>query len=68
MEDILNFPFDSKLILRKKNKIKRELLNRNNFLDLNIAILGGSTTDEIKNILEIFLLIKGIRPKFYQSD
>ena len=68
MEDILNFPFDSKLILRKKNKIKRELLNRNNLLDLNIAILGGSTTDEIKNILEIFLLDKGIRPKFYQSE
>lgn len=68
MEDILNFPFDSKLILRKKNKIKRELLNRNNLLDLNIAILGGSTTDEIKNILEIFLLAKGIKPKFYQSQ
>ena len=51
MEDILNFPLDSKLILRKKNKIKRELLEKNSLFDLNVAILGGSTTDELKNIL-----------------
>ena len=68
MEDILKFPFDPKLILRKKNKIKLKLLEKNNLVDLNIAILGGSTTDEIKNILEIFLLDKGINPKFYQSQ
>lgn len=68
MEDILNFPLDSKLILRKKNKIRRKLLEKNGLSDLNIAILGGSTTDELKNILEIFLLDKGIKPKFYQSQ
>ena len=68
MTDILNYPFDIKLIFRKKNRIKKELSAYDNLLDLNIAILGGSTTDEIKNILEIFLLKNQIKPKFYQSD
>ena len=39
-----------------------------NFIAKNIAILGGSTTSEIKNILEIFLLKNGIKPKFYESE
>ena len=33
-----------------------------------IAILGGSTTSEIKNILELFLLNYGIKPTFYESE
>jgi FkbH-like protein len=33
-----------------------------------IAILGGSTTQEIKNTLELFLLANGLEPTFYESD
>jgi predicted enzyme involved in methoxymalonyl-ACP biosynthesis len=43
------------------------LLNTD-FIEKNIAILGGSTTSEIKNILELFLLKSGIRPIFYESE
>ena len=38
------------------------------FVEKKIAILGGSTTDEITDQLELFLLNYGIRAKFYQSE
>ena len=38
------------------------------YVEKKIAILGGSTVDDIKNILEIFLLHAGIKPTFYQSE
>jgi FkbH-like protein len=34
---------------------------------VRIAILGGSTTQEIRSILELFLLAQGIQPSFYES-
>ena len=50
--------------------MRRELLARENisYVDKKIAILGGSTVDDIRNLLEIFLLESGIRPTFYQSE
>lgn len=33
-----------------------------------IAILGGSTTNDIKLVLELFLLNYGIEPEFYESE
>lgn len=65
---MLSYPLDSSLILRKKHAIKKSLLLRENLLLKNIAILGGSTTAEIKNILELFLLNIGIKPNFYESE
>ncbi|MBQ8667559.1 MAG: HAD-IIIC family phosphatase [Lachnospiraceae bacterium] len=63
------FPFDAGDILAQKKKIKRQLLeSRTDFIDKRIAILGGFTTCEIRNILEIFLLNEGIRPSFYESE
>lgn len=65
----LEYPFDENYILSKKKKIKRELLNSDtSFLDTRIAILGGSTTSDIKNIMELFLLNYGIKPDFYESE
>lgn len=65
----LQYPFDANYILSKKRKLKKQLLNeKKEFLDKNIAILGGSTTNDIKLILEIFLLNFGIRPHFYESE
>lgn len=66
--NMLNYPFISNLILRKKKSIRKELLVGEHFIEKNIAILGGSTTSEIKNILELFLLKNGIKPNFYESE
>ena len=66
----LDYPFDAEWILKKKKSIKKQLLNddKNTFIEKKIAILGGSTTNDIKNILELFLLNYGIKPQFYESE
>lgn len=65
----LDYPFDSDYLLKKKKSLKKELLNQNtNFLEKKIAILGGSTTNDIKLILELFLLNYDIKPSFYESE
>ena len=61
----LQYPLDIDKILRKKKSIKRELLNKKNLEAKNVAILGGSTTSEVKNIVELFLLNSGIKPIFF---
>ncbi len=61
-------PLDVTKILRKKKSIKKGLLISDDLIEKNIAILGGSTTSEIKNILELFLLKNGIKPNFYESE
>jgi FkbH-like protein len=66
--DALDYPFRVDVIHKKKKSLKATLLKGGPFLDKRIAILGGSTTDEIKDVLELFLLREGIRPQFYQSD
>lgn len=64
----LEYPFDVKYLIKNKRLIKRNLLLKSNLVEKNIAILGGSTTNEIKNMLEIFLLNYGIKPNFYESE
>ena len=65
----LEYPFDADYILQKKKAIKRSLLeSETKFVEKNIAILGGSTTNDIKNVLELFLLNQGIKPNFYESE
>ena len=49
---VLSYPFDNAYILQKKKSIKKELLQKEKFIDKKIAILSGSTIGEIKNILE----------------
>lgn len=64
----LDYPLDVNKILRKKKSIRKNLLAKNVFLEKNIAILGGSTTAEVKNILDLFLLKNGIKANFYESE
>lgn len=66
----LEYPFNSEEILKKKKSIKKQLLADQplNFIPKRIAILGGCTTNSIKNILELFLLNYGIKPEFYESE
>ena len=68
MTHSLDFPFDGSEILRKKRSLKRKLLNQHGLLEKRIAILGGSTTSEVKDLVEIFLLKEGVKPLFYESE
>jgi FkbH-like protein len=64
----LKSPLSAELILRKRIALRKELLKQPELLPCRIAILGGSTTQEIASILDIFLLAQGIRASFYESD
>ncbi len=72
----LDYPFDSAYLLKKRKSIKRELLAEieaakaggAKILEKRIAILGGSTTHDICDMLEIFLLNNGISAEFYESE
>ena len=64
----LKHPIDVATVLRKRRSLKRELLEQPNLVATRIAILGGSTTAEVKSMLEIFLLAHGIQPTFYESE
>ena len=68
MLELLDYPFDPIKILRKKNSIKKELLNKKSPINKKIAILGGTTTHEVKDQLEIFLLKSNIKAEFYESE
>src|ERR1035441_5331787 len=61
------FPIAVADILRKRQVLKKELLKQTNLVATRIAILGGSTTAEVKSMLELFLLAQGIEPTFYES-
>lgn len=63
------YPLDTKTLLRKKRSIRKELSEQTgNWTEKRIAVLGGSTTNEVVDQLELFLLAQGIRPTFYQSE
>ncbi|OPZ21233.1 MAG: hypothetical protein BWZ04_01174 [Firmicutes bacterium ADurb.BinA205] len=65
----LEFPFDSKLLLRKRKGLKKQLLADGTArIHKKIAVLGGSTTNDIISMMELFLLNNGIEPEFYQSE
>ena len=65
----LEYPFDGQYIIGKKLKLKKQLLREDTKrLQKRIAILGGSTTNDIKLCLELFLLNYGIEPLFYESE
>ncbi len=65
----LQYPFDGDWIIQNRRKIRKNLLNDgSNRISKNIAVLGGSTTHDIVQILELFLLNSGILPTFYESE
>ena len=66
---ILSYPFDSQYILKKRRALKKALLaDGRERTPKKIAVLGGSTTNDIADIMELFLLENGILPSFYQSE
>lgn len=65
----LDYPFDSRYIIKKKKSLKKELLAADTkYIDKKVAVLGGSTTHDIAAILELFLLNFGIRAQIYESE
>jgi FkbH-like protein len=64
----MRFPISAEEVLRKRQALKKELLKQTNLTPCRIAILGGSTTQEVKSIVELFLLAQGIQASFYESD
>ena len=66
----LEYPFDPQYILKKRRAIKRQLTEQlgGGGLKKRIAVLGGSTTDDIVSIAELFLLDHGIEAEFWQSE
>lgn len=65
----LQYPFDSSYLLKKRRKLKKALLeDGTQRMEKRIAVLGGSTTNDIVSMLELFLLQEGIAPVFYQSE
>lgn len=65
----LEYPFDAKKILSGKIKFRRLLLEKaDGFIEKKIAILGGGTTSDIKDVMELFLLNQGIHPVFYEAE
>ena len=68
-QSLLKYPFDAQIVMKKRKSIKKDLLaSDKQFLEKKIAILGGSTTHDIKEMLELFLLENEIKPTFYESE
>ncbi len=65
----LEYPFDTEYIMKKRKSIKKTLMaDGTKRLKKRIAVLGGSTTNDIVVYLELFLLNHGIEAEFYQSE
>lgn len=68
MINLLDYPFNNPMILRKRKAIRKELMQETYSRKIKIAVLGGSTTNELVNILDLFLLKQGLLPSFYESE
>src|SRR5580704_15206104 len=63
---ILRLPVEE--ILQKRKRFCRELNSTGDLQPIRVAVLGGSTTNEVVDLLEVFLLAAGFRPFFWQSE
>ena len=64
--DLQSLPLDE--VLSKRKSLRRKLSARQHLLPIRIAVLGASTTNELVDLLELWLLESGFAPTFYQSD
>ncbi len=69
MVQMLEYPFDVAQLYRYKRRLKKELEQQlSQPIEIKIAILGGSTTHNIVEMLNLFLLKNNIKADFYQSE
>ena len=65
----LCYPFDPAYIMQNRRALRAELIaDGTPRIKKKIAVLGGSTTNDICRLLELFLLDAGIEPSFWQSE
>lgn len=53
---------------QKRRGLRRRLSADEGLQPIRIAVLGGTTTNEVVDFLEVFLLAAGFKPEFYQSE
>jgi FkbH-like protein len=63
-----DWPLDVAAMARNAKRLARELGGQTGLRDIRIAVLSGSTADEIILFLELMLLERGFRPSFWQSE
>src|ERR1700682_3852857 len=68
MRSDLLYPFDYAYLLRKRKQIRRELLEGGPWIDVRLAVLSGSTAEEVLGFAELFLLNDGIRPTLHFGE
>ncbi len=61
-------PLSLEDLLLNRKRLRRQLLTRPGLKPIRIAVLGGTTTSELVDFLEIFLLNDGFKPDFHQSE
>jgi FkbH-like protein len=64
----MNEPLNAETVLLKRRQLKRSLSATPGKIPVRIAILGGSTTADIRSMMELFLLQGGLEPSFYESE
>jgi FkbH-like protein len=66
MENVRSLGVDA--LLRSGKRLRRQLREAPGLRPLRIAVLGGTTTSEVVDLLETLLLADGFDPTFYQSE
>lgn len=67
----LEYPFDADEIIKKRKSLRRSLMEEeaaSSRLKKRVAVLGGSTTANVVQVLDLFLLNQGIEGTFYESE
>jgi FkbH-like protein len=64
--ELLSLPLDE-LVTRRRG-LRRRLAQGEHLKPIRIAVLGGSTTNEVVDLWELWLLEAGFRAEFYQSE
>ena len=59
---------DIQEMIRKRRSLQRELSTQEGLQPIRLAILGGSTTNELVDLLELHLLEAGFQPILFQSE
>lgn len=55
-------------IFMKRKSLRNALAAAEGLQELRVGVLGGTTTDEVVNLLELLLLSDGFRPVFHKSE
>ena len=66
--DISEKSHSSVKLIREAGKLIRQLRAAPGSKEIRIAVLGGSTSQEVVTLLELFLLQKGLSPVLWQSE